>query len=221
MKVFGTHLAPSQWLFPVKEKELEGETSCLALGEVRFTNPHVRAVMSSIDLIIEACVDDENEDDSPTNMQVAMKYYWEGVGMLRLKSEYSEHDTREKKKAYEMMDDKTWTSGWNTYSKEELADFKQHFYRLWIMLYDRDGCTKYIHNWGTGHIYYFMDKYGFLSQFSQQSHEAANAIMMSFFQAYPVGWIFREVRCKIKTQTPGTIVPTLNNVADWTWTACF
>jgi hypothetical protein len=106
-KVFGTHLAPSQWFFPVKEKELECETHHLALGEVRFTNPRVCAVMSSIDLIIDACVDDEDEDDHPANVKVAMKHYCEGVEMLRLKSEYIEHDLREKNKSNETMDDKT------------------------------------------------------------------------------------------------------------------
>jgi hypothetical protein len=87
---------PHSGSFPVKEKEMEGKIHRLALGEARFMNMRVRAVTSSIDLIIDACVDDEDEDDRPINMKVAMKHYCVWVEILRLKREYNEHDLREK-----------------------------------------------------------------------------------------------------------------------------
>jgi hypothetical protein len=44
-EVLGTHDRPTQWYFPVKEHEIDGDKNRLVMGEVRFTNPRVRAIV--------------------------------------------------------------------------------------------------------------------------------------------------------------------------------
>jgi hypothetical protein len=78
--------------------------------------------------------------------------------------------------------------------------FTSFFFRLWVHQYGRDGCTNYIHNLAAGHILYFMREYGYLSKYSQQSHEAANAMMTSFFHRTQLGvFVFvSQERSKLK-----------------------
>jgi hypothetical protein len=54
--ILGTCLQPSQWFFPVKEEEIDGENNRLVLGEIRFTSPRVCAIIACIDLLIDACI---------------------------------------------------------------------------------------------------------------------------------------------------------------------
>jgi hypothetical protein len=76
-----------------------------------------------------------------------------------------------------------WTARRSSYTAEELSKFQfriDGLFRLWVRQYGRNGCTTYIHNLTAGHILYFMREYGYFSKYSQQSHEAANAMMTSF-----------------------------------------
>jgi hypothetical protein len=61
--ILGTYIQPCQWFFPMKVKEIDGEKNLLVLGEVGFTNPRVHVIVQSLELLIDVCIpncDDQN-----------------------------------------------------------------------------------------------------------------------------------------------------------------
>jgi len=59
----------------------------------------------------------------------------------------------------------------------ELID---EFYEKWINIFGDEGITNYIHILGSGHILYFIRKYGCLYLYSQQGWEALNNTIQTF-----------------------------------------
>jgi len=50
----------------------------------------------------------------------------------------------------------------------------------WIEVFGNEGITNYIHMLGSGHILYFIKKYGCLYLYSQQGWEALNNTIQTF-----------------------------------------
>jgi hypothetical protein len=142
-----------------------------------------------MDLSIDACI--ENDDTLCDELKEAISQYREGIDIVRIKGEFSKEELKAKKQKYESemaiysILEPVWDAGRSNYTSVEMDEFQMHmdgFFRLWVTNYGNDGCTNYIHNIAAGHILYFMMEYGYLSKkYSQQSHEAANAMMTSFF----------------------------------------
>jgi hypothetical protein len=104
--ILGTYIQLCQWFFPVKEKEIDREKNRLVLGEVRFTNPRVRAIFQSLELLIDVCIpncDDQNE------FKQAVAHYREALQILRTE----ELATNKKAFEVELADGggATWTTG--------------------------------------------------------------------------------------------------------------
>jgi hypothetical protein len=60
-------------------------------------------------------------------------------------------------------------------SEEDIALFQEHaddFFEDWIEVFGVEGVTNYIHLLGSGHMEYFLEKYGCLYLYSQQGWEA-------------------------------------------------
>jgi hypothetical protein len=60
-----------------------------------------------------------------------------------------------------------------------------------------------------------MREYGYLSKYSQQSHEAVNAMMTLFFSQDSAWWICFCISRKKRTQATGTLVSVLVDVVVW------
>jgi len=64
---------------------------------------------------------------------------------------------------------------------EQFQDYVDDFYEIWIEVFgDEEGITNYIHMLGSGHILYFMKKYGCLYLYSQQGWESLNNTIQAF-----------------------------------------
>jgi hypothetical protein len=135
-------------VFFVKEKEIDGEKNRLVLGDVRFTNPRFRAIVQSLELLIDVCIpscDDQNE------LKQAVAYYQEALQILRAKSEFTTEELATKKKAFDM---ELADGGGLLHSRGDFQVSVSHqcFLRVCFRQYVRDGCTNYIHNLSVGHI---------------------------------------------------------------------
>jgi hypothetical protein len=64
--------------------------------------------------------------------------------------------------------------------QEEFQDLIDDFYQTWIDVFGEEGVTNYIHLLSSGHIHYFLKKYGCLYLYSQQGWEALNSKVQTF-----------------------------------------
>jgi hypothetical protein len=55
------------------------------------------------------------------------------------------------------------------------------FYQAWILLWQKEGITNYLHMMGSGHISDYLYKWKNLYRFSQQGWEAMNSLIKTFF----------------------------------------
>jgi hypothetical protein len=68
-------------------------------------------------------------------------------------------------------------------SNEENETFQDNiddFFEIWIQIFGNKGVTNYNHLLGSGHILYFMKKYGCLYLYSQQGWESLNNTIQTF-----------------------------------------
>ena len=67
---------------------------------------------------------------------------------------------------------------------DEFQRVADTFYILWIELNGREGVTNYIHSIGTGHILFFLRKYGNLYKYSQQGWEHHNKRILGIYHRH-------------------------------------
>ncbi len=63
---------------------------------------------------------------------------------------------------------------------EEFQSLIDDFYEKWIEIFGDEGITNYIHMLSSGHVMYFMKKYGCLYLYSQQGWESLNNTIQTF-----------------------------------------
>jgi reverse gyrase len=63
---------------------------------------------------------------------------------------------------------------------EQFQDYVDDFFEIWIEVFGDEGITNYIHMLGSGHILYFMKKYGCLYLYSQKVWESLNNTIQAF-----------------------------------------
>jgi hypothetical protein len=67
---------------------------------------------------------------------------------------------------------------------EEIAAFQDHvdaWFRDWVKVYGKEGCTHYTHMMSSSHVMRFIQEWKFLHRFSQQGWEALNALIKAYF----------------------------------------
>lgn len=70
------------------------------------------------------------------------------------------------------------------FTNEMIATYQSHadkFYQAWILLWQKEGITNYLHMIGSGHIADYLYKWKNLYRFSQQGWEAMNSLIKTFF----------------------------------------
>jgi hypothetical protein len=63
---------------------------------------------------------------------------------------------------------------------ECFQDYIDNFFEEWIGIFGDEGITNYIQMLGSGHILYFMKKYGCMYLYSQQGWESLNNTIQTF-----------------------------------------
>jgi hypothetical protein len=59
-------------------------------------------------------------------------------------------------------------------------DLVDDFFEKWLQIFGHEGVSNYIHLLSSGHINYFMKKYGCLYLYLQQGWEALNSTIQTF-----------------------------------------
>ena len=147
-QILGTVMAPSQWRFPLTE---EGN-----MGTLSMDNNRTRAVMNSIELIIEESISNSNANKE--RLLRRFPRYRAAMIILRKKTDATD---------------------------EEIATFQDHidvWFRDWVHVYGKEGCTNYTHMLSSSHVMRYMQEYRCLYRYSQQGwDEALNALVKSYF----------------------------------------
>ena len=69
-------------------------------------------------------------------------------------------------------------------TEEEIATFQDHidaWFRDWVKVYGKEGCTNYTHMLSSSHVMRYMQEWKCLHRFSQQGWEALNALIKAYF----------------------------------------
>jgi hypothetical protein len=187
-RIFGTLAQPSQWFFPFEEKKEDGAPACLVVGEVRMNTTCVCNMVGIMDLVIDAFLLEVKDVSLVAELKLATYHYREAIEILRKISEINKQEVSLKKNQWDNAktdeDRASISFGRHHYLSSELTSFQRHIDIWWclhIHHYGRDMCTNYGHNLSADHVHYCMDKYGFLSKYSHQYHEATSALMKSLF----------------------------------------
>jgi polyhydroxyalkanoate synthesis regulator protein len=144
-KVLGSVTSPSHWRLK-HSKDSDGQ---LKLESLQVRNQTVRKMLDSIDIIVEDAVGD-SDDEFKTKMIFAVASYKEAMKILTTHRSLTEEEM------------------------ERFQDKIDDFYETWIDLFGEEGITNYIHLLGSGHMLYFLKKYGCLYIYSQQGWEDLN-----------------------------------------------
>ena len=110
-------------------------------------------IVKHIDIIIEESVTDEA---IRSKLIVALQHYAHAMELLLLHRNLQEEE------------------------KELFQDLIDDFFELWLEIFGQDGMSNYIHLLGSGHILYFLNKYGCLYIYSQQGWEALNNVIQAY-----------------------------------------
>jgi hypothetical protein len=124
------------------------------MGTLSMTNNHTRRVMNWIDLIIEASISDANKKE---RLLRCFRRYSAAMIILRKSTDYTD---------------------------DEISTFQDHidaWFRDWVHVYGREGCTNYTHMLSSSHVMRYMQEWRCLHRFSQQGWEALNALIKSYF----------------------------------------
>ena len=144
-KVLGSVTSPSHWRLK-HSKDSDGQ---LKLESLQVRNQTVRKMLDSIDIIVEDAAG-ESDDEFKTKMIFAVASFKEAMKILTTHRSLTEEEM------------------------ERFQDKIDDFYETWIDLFGEEGITNYIHLLGSGHMLYFLKKYGCLYIYSQQGWEDLN-----------------------------------------------
>jgi hypothetical protein len=150
-KVLGTEDCPSQWRIPVSKDSEEN----FKIVHMQIRNNVARSILNKMDTIIEQAwlLQDTNWH---RELISAVTKYREAMKILMRHSEPNDDDI------------------------EEFQSLIDDFYEKWIEIFGDEGITNYIHMLGSGHVMYFMKKYGCLYLYSQQGWESLKNTIQTF-----------------------------------------
>ena len=124
------------------------------LGPITMDNVRTRRVVDMLDDVVTLCVTDEVRK---TLWTTSLNHYRKAMVYLRQREDFS---------------------------NKSIAKYQSHadkFYQAWIMLWQKEGITNYLHMIGSGHIADYLYKWKNLYRFSQQGWEAMNSLIKTFF----------------------------------------
>jgi hypothetical protein len=124
------------------------------MGPITLDNVRTRCIVDSLDTIVDLCVTDEARKSLWTT---ALNNYRIAMVLLRKRKDF----TNAMIASYQLHADK--------------------FYQAWVMLWQKEGITNYLHMIGSGHIADYLYKWKNLYRFSQQGWEAMNSFIKTFF----------------------------------------
>jgi hypothetical protein len=122
------------------------------LEPISVRNNMSRCIINNIDKIIEGAISNETAG----TLIVALSKYKEAIDLLTKHRELSEDE------------------------QDHFQDLIDDFYQSWIDVFGDEGVTNYIHLLSSGHIHYFLRRYGCLYLYSQQGWEALNSKVQTF-----------------------------------------
>jgi hypothetical protein len=125
----------------------------ITIDPVSFRNNVGRSILSKIDVLLEATI--QRESDRAT-LVIALTKYREAMALLTVHRELTEEEV------------------------DMFQDLVDDFFEKWLQIFGHEGVTNYIHLLSSGHINYFMKKYGCLYLYSQQGWEALNSTIQTF-----------------------------------------
>lgn len=130
------------------------DTNKKELGPITMDNVRTRRVVDMLDAVVDLCMTDIARKSLWT---CALNHYRISMVLLRKREDFT---------------------------NEEIATYQSHadkFYQAWIMLWQKEGVTNYLHMIGSGHIAEYLYKWRNLYRFSQQGWEAMNSLIKTFF----------------------------------------
>jgi hypothetical protein len=125
----------------------------IIIDNIQVRNQVSRKMVSKMDKIIETAVSDNG---TRAKLIVALQYYSNAMELLLLHRALDESE------------------------KELFQDYIDDFFEIWISMFGIDGLSNYIHLLSSGHILYFLEKYGCLYLYSQQGWEALNNTIQAY-----------------------------------------
>jgi hypothetical protein len=117
-------------------------------------NVRTRRVVDLLDTIVDLCVTDEVRK---TLWTTALNNYRIAMVLLRKREDFT---------------------------NAMIATYQHHadkFYQAWVILWQKEGITNYLHMIGSRHIADYLYKWKNLYRFSQQGWEAMNSLIKTFF----------------------------------------
>ena len=142
-KVLGTERSPAHWSLPYEGKN-DAE---FKISPISGRNESIRTMIHVADVIIEAALP-ADQQNLIGKLVLALSKYSIAIGLLNKHYQLSEEEV------------------------EEFQDNCDVFFHLWVEIFGMEGVTNYIHLIGSGHMQYFLRKYGCLYLYSQQGWEA-------------------------------------------------
>jgi hypothetical protein len=106
----------------------------------------IRAMMRSIDVILEAALFNNHEKQG--KLLCATASYHNAIKLLNKHCDQSEDEM------------------------DEFQNDADVFFELWVEIFGKQGVTNYVHLIGSGHMLYFLKHYGCLYLYSQQGWQA-------------------------------------------------
>jgi hypothetical protein len=149
-KVLGSEELPSHWRLHYTT-DTDGQIS---LEAIQVKNSISWQIISDIDAIIEAAL--PGADDTAAALLIALEKYKAAMTLLTEHCELTDED------------------------HNHFQDLIDDFYEMWIGIFGDEGLTNYIHMLGSGHVLYFLKKYGCLYMYSQQGWESLNSTVQTF-----------------------------------------
>jgi hypothetical protein len=124
------------------------------IDTIALDNGRTRKAINNLEALAEVCFFDETEKARWTD---CISHYRKSMELCRMKEDLTDEDIEK---------------------YQEEADL---FFQKWIELNGRAGITNYIHLLGAGHIAEYMFHWRNLYQHSQQSWEAFNSLLKTFY----------------------------------------
>jgi hypothetical protein len=149
-KLLGSDASPSQWKLPITK-----EAEQIKIDHIQVRNNIARCIVKDIDIVIESAWPPESIE-LQSQLILAISKYRTAMELLLLHRELTEEEC------------------------DRFQDLIDDFYDKWINIFGDEGITNYIHMLGSGHILYFLRKYGCLYLYSQQGWEALNNTIQTF-----------------------------------------
>jgi hypothetical protein len=126
------------------------------LGEIKFSNWRARKIVEELDGLVDLSIP-ESEPELRMQWKSVAQIYVEVMRQLRRR---------------------------NTFSVAHIDQFQSkadEFFIAWVNLVGYDGITNYVHMLGSGHIRYFLRKWGNLYKLQNQGWEQYNARVAAFW----------------------------------------